>query len=180
MMSSRGQPLQLVSHGGVTTIGVKAWPKADATYVVHSANCVSGPKHSYWPRALGDALRQRSRDGGIEKGRVLYCYRGPVLFQDAIAVGALIYHLADSRIRVTRLGSAAFVPGAERDRVFTWLLACSQRLAELQGAQALEWLVFDERSAHAACKRFEFTRCRKRDQRCTRLHAGEILLERRQ
>lgn len=160
-----------------TVIRVQPWPEPDAAYYVVSSNVCDPPLLDDWPKPLQEAIADRRRDRGSNKGRILYAFQRRVLFQQDLAVGALLYHLEDQVLRVTRLGVVDFKVGTDRYLIQVRLLECAQEMAGLSGAQCLEWIVRDAAAARSVRQQFEFRRVPLSDRRYRDLRSV-ILMER--
>ena len=159
---------------------VRPWPsEQSAYYVVSSSTLEEHPDLSIWPPPLRDALKERLREAGDAKGRVLYAYQSRYLFQEDIPVAALLYHVeADGRLQIMRLGGVDYKTDAERRRIFTVLLECAHAVASELGHPCLEWIVYNEAAAQDVHRKYRFARVKQRDPRQAQLRRGQFLLER--
>ncbi len=139
-------------------MSITGWPGPSSPYRVQSSNVEAIPEDAEWPPQLRRLIGSRSGHGGNEKGRILYCVQteGPLI--EAVAVGALTYHLDGTRVMVTALGTVLFKHEPEVHMIEALLLACAQEMARCLGPDRLYRLVHSEAAARQARQQHGFRR----------------------
>jgi hypothetical protein len=170
--------IKVQARNNETTVTVQGYQIGSLQgFTIHSSNACEEPINSNWPRSLAHAIEERRRDGGAEKGRLLYAFQLRWLQPD-LAVGALAYHLEDRLVRVVSLGMSQAKDSTFASIILGLLLNCAEEIAKQHGCNCLEWAVRNEEAVRSACARFNFRRVRKSDRR-QRAVRGVVLVERR-
>lgn len=175
---SRSDAITLRVVGGETHVSVQDYRLgALQGFRVDSCNACDPVDTSIWPDDLAHAIRGRQRDGGADKGRVLYAFRVRWLQQD-LPVAALTYHLDTRLIRIKKVGVRRDSASLFDRAAVALLIDCADELALKHGSDRLEMVVRTDAAFRSAQTNHRFVRVRQNDRRQRELR-GEILLERR-
>src|SRR5438552_16009272 len=98
-------------------------------FTIYSSNACDEPVNAEWPTPIARAIEERRRDGGADKGRVLYAFQVRWLQPD-LAVGALAYHLDNGLVRVTSVGLSEAKDHTFGTVIMGVLLDCAEGIAQ--------------------------------------------------